>query len=770
MFVYLHPRSTGRGPQIKCHSLVVQCSQILLDIIYDDSQNSATGSGRSRGRSFDGRESLSIEDATRNLAVRGLDSPPYTSDVRPDNYSGSDDSGEGIPSFADEPRDLHLYYPVSLHSSGPHFPDQDVQKLVDARNLFAFFNGQPLVSTPACPSVFHIFMNIAAALKRFEFCGIDGTTFGESADTSFGFYLAETSLADVRGSREKTVENLILGERMRCSTLYNEAFAHAVGKLESIISLDLPIYKELSGITQLQLEQSRRDLLKLQQAAGFRLTDFDFPSMFSGIASSTSSNESKIIRFKNWKANYMSMRKQVLSFYKDRYGQWPPKASSKKNTFNEGGLNRLVLKLLYADLCALYDLLVDRSAFTTRGMQASEDKESGIDVSPPAAALRKLLAEFDRSSPPVQPPIPFDTPLVPTIQTVEPTLPSLSPRDQHKLQTRKLKEYEMLLLLSKSHNVGVEPGNPFLEMYLAFEEKEGRGKNALELSEQRYGHWIFLYAVIQSLPLLVTDAPTLQYTENVEYFLCQMPANARPWLEDGNRANRSWYNVAGGTGVVSLPSHMVEFSVEATYSRSHCWKVAEQLVGGDADETLHSESLEDGLMSPLQPPPGFGDGEMRPRSRGRQRSSSAVLSPNVPDRNQSRQSQRRSIVLGLERLPVFPGGEGAAGAGFEQDGASRSRPMSRGSISGQGYASPAMSRGTSPMAQPGRRAVSRSGELMVGVGGQGHGHGRGQRGSVGGGAVAGAGAGAGSTFDDILGSINKDQEKVEKKKTKKGFF
>lgn len=749
MFVYLHPRSTGRGPQIKCHSLVVQCSQILLDIIYDDAVNSATGSGRSRGRSFDGRESLSIEDATRNLAIRGPGTPPYTPKVTPDNYSGSDDSGEDIPSFADVPRDLHLYYPVDLHSSGPQFPDQDVQKLIDARNVFAFFNGQPLVSTPACPSVFHIFMSIAAALKKFEFCGIDGTTFGEAADSSFGFYLAATTLADVRNSREKTVENLLLAERMRCSALYNEAFAHAVGKLDAIISMDSPVFKELSATTQLQLEQSRRDLVKLQQAAGFRLTDFDFPSMFSGIASSTSSSESKIIRFKNWKANYISMRKQVLSFYKDRYGQWPPKASSKKNTFNEGGLNRLVLKLLYADLCALYDLLVDRSAFTTRGMQASEDKDSGLDVTPSAAALRKLLAEFDRSSPPVQPPIPFDTPLIPTIQTVEPTYPSLSPKDQHKLQTRKLKEYEMLLLLSKSHNVGVEPGNPFLEMYQAFEEKEARGKNALELSEQRYGHWIFLYAVIQSLPLLVTDAPTLRFTENVEYFLCQMPANPRPWLEDGARANRSWYNVAGGTGVVSLPSHMVEFSVEATYSRSHCWKVAEQLVGGDATETLHSESLEDGLMSPLQPPPGFGDGELRPRSRGRQRSSSTGLNPHDLDRNQSRQSQRRSIVLGLERLPAFPGDEG-----FDPDG-SRSRPMSRGSISG---ISPGMSRGTSPMAPAGRRTASRSGEMMMGMGGQGQARG---------GSVSG---GTGSTFDDILGSINKGQEKVEKKKTKKGFF
>ncbi|KAH7364915.1 hypothetical protein BKA65DRAFT_388987 [Rhexocercosporidium sp. MPI-PUGE-AT-0058] len=744
MFVYLHPRSTGRGPQIKCHSLVAQCSQPLLDIIYDNSITRASGSGRSRGRSFDGRGSLSIEDATRNLAIRGSGTSQYPPKVTPDNYSGSDESGESIRSFTDVPRDLHLYYPVELLSSGPQFPDQDVQKLVDARNLFAFFNGQPLVSTRACPSIYHIFMNIASALKKFEFSNQDGTTFGEAADASFGFYLGEMRLADVRNSREKTVEGLILGERMRCSVLYNEAFAHAVGKFESITSLDLPIFKELTATTQLQLQQSSRDLVKQQHAASLRLTDFDFPSMFSGIASSTSSAESKIIRFKNWKANYVSMRKHVLSFYKDRYGQWPPKAGSKKNTFNEGGLNRLVLKLLYADLCALYDLLVDCSAFTTRGVQASEDRESGLDVSPTAAALRKLLAEYDRSSPPVQPPIPFDTPLIPTIQTVDPTYQGLSPKDQHKLQTRRLKEYEMLLLLSKSHNVGVDSKNQFLESYQAFEAKEGRGKNALELSEQRYGHWIFLYAVIQSLPLLVTDAPTLQFTESVEHFLCQMPPNPRPWLEDGGRTNRSWYNVAGGAGLVSLPSHMVEFSVEAVYSRSHCWKVAEQLVGGDPAEALHSEALSDGLMSPLQPPPGFGDGELRPSSRGRQRSSSTGgLGPHDLNRNQSRQSQRRSIALGLERLPGFPVNDS-----FDPDN-SNGRPFSRGSISG---VSPAISRGTSPMAPAGRRTASGSGDLGMGAQAQP------------------GGGGSGSTFDDILGNMNKGHEKVEKKKTKKGFF
>ncbi|CZT06048.1 uncharacterized protein RAG0_11891 [Rhynchosporium agropyri] len=787
MYVYLHPKSSGRGPQIKCHSLVVQLSQLLLDIIYDNSVPSASGSGRPRSPDFEGRDSLGIEDATRNLAVGGSGSSLNAMPQNPDNHptSESDDSGGSLHSPTDVPRDLHLYFPTGILSSDSQLSEQDVQSLVDARNFFAFFNGQPLISTRTRPSYYYIFMNVASALEKFDFSSQDGTTFGEEADRAFAFYRHDLRLTDIRGSRAKTVEGLVLGERMKCPELYSETFAHAVGKYVSITSLGMPIFQELSPSTKLQLQQSYRDLVKQQNAASLRLTDFNYPSIFSGVANSTSSEESKLIRFKNWKMNFVSMRRQVLAFYKKRYGYWPPKAGGKDLIILQGGLNRLVLKQLYADLCALYDILVDRKAFTTRGVQASEDREDGLNVSPTTAALRKLLAEFDRSSPPVQPPIPYDTPKVPTILSIDPTYPALSPKDQHKLSTRNLKEYEMLLLLAKSHNDDALSKNEFLEMYMAFEEKEGRGKNALELEEQRYGHWIFLYALIQSLPMLVTDAPTLQYTDGVEYFLCQMPANPRPWLEDGAQANRSWYNVAGGGGIVSLPSHMVDFSVEAVYGRSHCWKLAEKLVGDDT-EFLHDQSLNGSLMSPLHPPPKVGEGEVRPPSRGRQRGSSNASASNASlggyiglenskVRHMSRQAQRQSIALGLERMvdpgPGHDGGffeerPGTSGGSWsrplsraDMNGSRRpsradvggSRPMSRGDFGGVG-GSPALddSRGTSPMRGTGRRAASRSGPS---------------------GELATAGqAQSGSTFDDILGSMNSAQQKVEKKKSIMGFF
>ncbi|PBP21231.1 hypothetical protein BUE80_DR007871 [Diplocarpon rosae] len=169
---------------------------------------------------------------------------------------------------------------------------------------------------------------------------------------------------------------------------------------------------------------------------------------------------------------------------------------------------------------------------------------------------------------------------------------------------------------------------------------------------------------------------------------------------------------------------MVEYGVEAVYSRSHCWELADRVLSADLAEAASSADPRDdfsgSLMSPLQPPPTFGDDEPGPRDRERT-SSSGQLAP--PDsRRSSRQDQRRSMVLGLERLPLSDDPE--------------SRPVSRGSPSlNHGHAP---SRSGSPA--PGRRPVSRTGAAAVE---------------------------GGSTFDDILGPMP-GQEK--KKRAKKGFF
>lgn len=712
-YVYLFPRESGRGPSFKISSLCISSSHLLLNLLHGDIY-----SGRAHGKSFDDRESLSVEDTTRHLTIRNIETPPYTPSMS-ERESASDSSAESLRSFSDLPSDKHLYFPVGITSLGPEFTASEIQSLIDARNLFAIMTGQPVVASRICRSQFRVFLSIAAMLKKFEFTNFDGSTYGESASHSFGYYLNEQHLADVRDSREATIEGLILGEQMRSAELYNEAFAHAVGKYSAIKGLNSPLFDDVSTITRSRLENASRQLNTRQKSVEFRLTDFDFPSLFAGIGSSATAEESKIVRFQKWKSNYLSFRKLVLSYYKDLHGQWPPKASSKKNKFSENGLNRLVLKCLYADLSSLYDYLVDTKALTTRAYDASDDQDA-TNVAPAAAALRKLLGEFDRSSPPVQPPIPFDIPLLPTIGSVDPTYQMLSPKDQHKANTRKLKDHESTLILTKSHNLNADVKTPFLEMYKDFEQKESKGKNVQELSEQRIGHWIFLYAVIQSLPLLVVDAPGLKFTDGVEYFLCMPPMGSSPWIEDAPGVKMGWYEVRGGGGVVSLPDDVVSYGVEATYRRSHCWVMGEKWIGSEPD-VVKFKPVGPETLSPLSPPPGFVGGELglRASARGRERSPSGQhsqeLSPTHPrHRSHSRQStqsmKRDSVALGLERLPLPP--TFGAGENWSPVG---SRPTSRAG---------------SPMVYPGGRRTQSRGDTPTS-----------------------GGANTGATFDDILSGI-----------------
>lgn len=654
----------GRAPSFKVPSLVLSSSPHLLGMMEGERDAYGSEEGRSSGA-----RTPAMEDAVESQPSRS-------------------DSDASMNSAADGQREYSLYFPISLTEIDPDLSSPDVQALVNARNLFAFLTGQVLVATRSCPTVFQIFLAIAKLLKQFEFSNDDGSTYGEAANASFNFYVDNLKLADVRDSREKTIEGLILGERMRCASLYYEAYTHAVGKYSALKSMNSPMFDEISSITLKRLERSYYDLSQRQQAADYRVSNFEVPSLFAGIAASTSSAEAKFVRFKQWKNEYISLRKEVISYYKDLYGQWPPKAS-KKNSFVEGGLNRLVLKGLYADLCDLYDLLVDREMLTTRGMNASDDQDTS-NIDPTATAMRKLLGEFDRSYPPVLPPIPFDVPRVPTMAAIDPKYATLSDKSKAKLASRKLKPNEALLILMKSYNMGanVGPIQPFIQMFKAFEEKESAGKSCLELTDMRYGHWIFIYSALQSLPMLAVDAPDMQYTDGVGYFLCQPAIGNLPWMEEREAVRREWYGVARSGGVVSLPSDIINHGVEGVYRRSHCWTVAQRWLTGSFDSAPRASSLEHQLppprsLSPLAPPPGFGGGELgvRPSARSGEARHSSGLTANDDQRSHSRHSQRTSLAFGLERLSIP--------AGFETLSPSAMTPVSMASPGASRRASPA---------------------------------------------------------------------------------
>ncbi|KAG4218537.1 hypothetical protein PC116_g32983, partial [Phytophthora cactorum] len=191
-----------------------------------------------------------------------------------------------------------------------------MERLISIRNMFAFLTGQPLVCTKEQPTLFSVFINISSLLKEFEFTNADGSTFGDAVEMSFGFFMDQMGLADVRHSREKTLESLILGERMRSMPLYNEAFTHAVGKYSAIRDLNSPLWEQVSVTTRERLERAYFELVNRQNGVNNRLETFDFPALFSGVANSTSRSEYKDVKYHTWRRSFGRMRQFVLNYYK----------------------------------------------------------------------------------------------------------------------------------------------------------------------------------------------------------------------------------------------------------------------------------------------------------------------------------------------------------------------------------------------------------------------------------------------------------------------
>jgi hypothetical protein len=157
---------------------------------------------------------------------------------------GSSDGSKGSRALSDAVEDeyteKHLYLPISLSSDAaitpqePRLSPEDTETLVAYRNFIAFLIGQSLVATERHSDIFDIFLRIADILSHYAFSNVDGSTFGEVAASSFDCYVDELTLADVRHSREKTIEAIVLGEKMRSMSLYTEGFVHAAGKYDSI--------------------------------------------------------------------------------------------------------------------------------------------------------------------------------------------------------------------------------------------------------------------------------------------------------------------------------------------------------------------------------------------------------------------------------------------------------------------------------------------------------------------------------------------------------
>lgn len=477
----------------------------------------------------------------------------------------------------------HIYMPITfncdLSSPTPDIQGDDLEKLVLARNFFAFLIGDALVATPLRPTVFEIMMEIANMLEQYQFSSADGTSFGAVASSSFESYCEELGLLDVRHSPSKTIDAIVLGERMRFSDLYNEGFAHGVGRLEDLKALPSGKFENIPPSTRNRMERAHLTLETRLRSVEERLKDFDFYSILSTLVQGSNTNAN----IKAWRASFLSMRKHTLTYYRNKYGAWPPNAKSKKNNFDSDGLNRLVLLELYQDFCDLYDLLVNKQRLTMRSSDSPMYKAPDATGNPEKDSLNTLsflLDQYDRSTPPVPPPIPFDTPLIPTMTTDIRKHYGQDAKKDAKERAKKLKDSEINQLLLASYNRSDMKPTEFIQEFIAMERKENHNHNIDAVVDLRIGQWIFIYAVLQTLPLVISDAPDLRWTKDVEHFLCFSARGHMPWLrEETQNSAHAWSGSSGNGASGEALSH----TVEGMYIRSHCWAVVAASVADESE-------------------------------------------------------------------------------------------------------------------------------------------------------------------------------------------
>lgn len=586
---------------------------------------------------------------------RGVPSAPFKQDNRPgsaptSSRPGGDEDLSGQPgilnqlaqtgegdSFMDENVAYKVYYPPTdsepksavpmkgkKHKHSNSDPNNDsFQRLIDVRNLFAFLNYTFLVSTLHRETPFQIMEKIFKQLQGPHSPELHAEDLNLSrkinaAEGNFLYYVEELKIDDIRNDDDAIIEALIMGERWRCQRLYREGFIHASGRWE-----DIKGHTGLQYISQETKKRLDRASLNLHQIRLYNvttgLTNFDYPSVWVG--------DDKYPELKPWKAGFEAMRKLTLSFYKNVYGSWPPKAGKhgKGGGYTEtGGLNRLVLKRLYDDFCVLYDLLVDREWIhgerirfeATYFSEGEEGKEQRTKEEGARNALRKIMAALDNSTVPVQPNIPFDQPRLLHITAAPATekKKSKKPRSQ-----KKLKSDELAVVLKNSYNEDTTERarqNEFASAYLKLEADFAKGKNLDDIIEARRGRWIFMYCVLQNLPMTVVDAVGCQYGDGVEYFLCENVKGSLPWERSNNRASRmsGIWGVSGpygGLGPAGSSSNLNgDDEIDYTYRRSHCfdiaedWRMVQRVPGADDEFETDGESGGEGFIEyrPLDQP------------------------------------------------------------------------------------------------------------------------------------------------------------------------
>lgn len=383
-------------------------------------------------------------------------------------------------------------------------------------------------------------------------------------------YLQSKRLDDVRNDIRRAL--CLLGWSEQTSVQwelgYLESFVHAAGMMSPEIT-EMPEYKRLSHITRTNLYNAFSGMQLVAMEVEDKLKDFDFSEMWTMQKATSSPAKKAFDAFQDF----------LLSFYEDAYGEWPPQAPA-----GQRWLDRQIVRRLQADFGALYDFLVDKDVHWDT-LKAAYRRDWEIVCTDPARnfkadlknfSVTDILVGFDDFHGLMHIPLPF--PLLPA-EDVLPNRPK-SPSIFSSLRRREFnfeeekQKFNTLLAFGKATNLarqsmfheGTESGNtvenaPKLtcsdnKLLAAFQAHEQSATLAhVSLHEARLGRWILLYGVLQFLSSVSVDVDGLQYTEDVQYFLCPSITGSPPW------------NKGKGPQVMR----------DATPFGSHCWTVLDKL-------------------------------------------------------------------------------------------------------------------------------------------------------------------------------------------------
>lgn len=450
-----------------------------------------------------------------------------------------------------------IHYP---HSAPVDDAQESLLRLLDARNLFAFLDKSFLVGSKfKRDSPFAILEYIHQYISQTILQSQDGLrvkrrsrqqeTAFMLADEALSHQIAQLGLDDVRNDHERMLRVLKIAEDFQNDKLYHNVFIHCVGSWELGLK-EHPMLSTISDLTRSKIERSSFALETKVQNINERLTTFEFPS----IALSLQKHD------RTWRRGFESMRSFTLDYVKDLYGRWPPrpyKTGKKAGPLTKtGGLNRIVLQKLYADFVSIYELCANHSKLTmeTSVYEAKEPEEQD---------LLKLLEEFDASTPPVQPSIPFALPIV----------PQLPPHENPKKGFKKLSGDALQQFYEdNAYNKFTYPeDSSFLQMFKSIELRSPQS----DIAGLRRGRWIFIYAVLQSLVQTACDVPGLPYTAGVEYFLSEgsRTASQPPWNTGGRPGRPLSMMWPTSTG---MEEQNVGGDIDAAYANSKCWILAAQ--------------------------------------------------------------------------------------------------------------------------------------------------------------------------------------------------